>query len=57
MNILGITALYHDSAVALCCNGEIIVAALEERFTRKKADSSFSQNAIKYCMSCLKEGV
>ncbi len=56
MNILGISALYHDSAAALCCNGEIIAAAQEERFTRKKADSSFPQNAIKYCMSCLKSG-
>jgi len=38
MNILGISALYHDSAVALCIDGEIIAAAQEERFTRKKHD-------------------
>ena len=38
MNILGISALYHDSAAALVCDGKIIAAASEERFTRKKAD-------------------
>ena len=38
MNILGISALYHDSAATLCVNGEIIAAAQEERFTRIKGD-------------------
>lgn len=50
MNILGISAYYHDSAAALIVNGELIAAAQEERFTRKKHDSSFPENAIKYCM-------
>ena len=48
MNILGISALYHDSAATLCCNGKIIAAAQEERFTRIKGDCSFPINAIKY---------
>ena len=51
MNILGISALYHDSAAALCVNSEIIAAAQEERFTRIKGDSSFPANSIKYCLS------
>ena len=50
MNILGISALYHDSAAALCVNSEIIAAAQEERFTRIKGDSSFPANSIKYCL-------
>ena len=50
MNILGVSALYHDSAAALCVNGEIMAAAQEERFTRKKNDSSFPINAINYCL-------
>jgi carbamoyltransferase len=53
MNILGISAYYHDSAVCLIQNGEIIAAAQEERFTRKKHDERFPKNAIAYC---LKEG-
>ncbi len=48
--ILGISAFYHDSAAALLKNGEIIAAAQEERFTRKKHDASFPQNAISYCL-------
>jgi len=48
MNILGISAYYHDSASALVMNGEIIAAAQEERFTRKKHDASFPKNAIIY---------
>lgn len=51
MNILGISALYHDSAAALVCDGEIIAAASEERFTRKKADPSIPVQAIRYCLS------
>ena len=49
--ILGISSYYHDSAVALIKDGEIIAAAQEERFTRKKHDSSFPLEAIKYCLS------
>ncbi len=48
--ILGISAFYHDAAAALICNGEIIAAAQEERFTRKKHDPSFPENAVKYCL-------
>ena len=50
MHILGISAYYHDSAACLLRDGEIISAAQEERFTRKKHDASFPQNAIKYCL-------
>ena len=51
MFILGISAFYHDSAACLIKDGEIIAAAQEERFTRKKHDSSFPKNAIKYCLN------
>ncbi|HSH20123.1 MAG TPA: carbamoyltransferase, partial [Draconibacterium sp.] len=50
LKILGISAFYHDSAAALVVEGNIIAAAQEERFTRKKHDSSFPLNAIKYCL-------
>ncbi len=50
MNILGISAFYHDSAACLVRDGEIIAAAQEERFTRKKHDHSFPSNAIQYCL-------
>jgi carbamoyltransferase len=50
MKILGISGYYHDSAAALVIDGEIIAAAQEERFTRKKHDSSFPKNAIGYCL-------
>ena len=53
MNILGISAYYHDSAACLVRDGVIIAAAQEERFTRKKHDSRFPVNAANYC---LKEG-
>jgi carbamoyltransferase len=49
--ILGISAFYHDSAAALVVDGEIIAAAQEERFTRKKHDPSYPVNAIDYCLS------
>lgn len=49
--ILGISAFYHDSAAALIIDGKIIAAAQEERFTRKKHDSSYPVNAINYCLS------
>jgi len=51
MNILGISAFYHDSAAALVRDGEIVAAAQEERFTRKKHDPEFPINAIRYCMA------
>ncbi|MDE5070415.1 MAG: hypothetical protein O4806_00440, partial [Trichodesmium sp. St5_bin8] len=50
MNILGISAYYHDSAAAFVCDGKIIAAAQEERFSRKKHDPRFPQNAISYCL-------
>lgn len=50
MNILGISAFYHDSAACLVKDGKILSAAQEERFTRKKHDHSFPTNAIKYCL-------
>jgi len=49
-NILGISAFYHDSAATLIQNGEIIAAAQEERFSRKKHDEKFPKNAIKYVL-------
>ena len=48
--ILGISAFYHDSAAALLKDGEIIAAAQEERFTRKKHDHDFPRNAVAYCL-------
>jgi carbamoyltransferase len=53
VNILGISAFYHDSAACLVRDGEIMAAAQEERFTRKKHDAGFPVHAIRYC---LKEG-
>lgn len=50
MYILGISAFYHDSAACLLKNGEIIAAAQEERFTRKKHDQAFPINAINFCL-------
>ena len=50
MNILGISAYYHDSAAALLVDGKIISAAQEERFSRKKHDSHFPIYAIRYCL-------
>lgn len=50
MNILGISAFYHDSAACLVQCGKITAAAQEERFTRKKHDHSFPFNAIKFCL-------
>jgi len=49
-NILGISAYYHDSAAALVVDGEIVAAAQEERFTRKKFDARFPRRAIEYCV-------
>ena len=50
MHILGLSAYYHDSAAALISNGEIIAAAQEERFSRKKHDDRFPAQAIQYCL-------
>jgi len=50
MRILGISAFYHDSAAALVEDGHIIAAAQEERFTRKKQDARYPENAIRYCL-------
>ena len=50
MNILGLSAFYHDSAACLVRDGEIIAAAQEERFTRKKHDASFPEQAVRYCL-------
>lgn len=51
MYILGISAFYHDSAACLICDGEIIAAAQEERFTRKKHDYQFPTNAVNFCLN------
>ncbi|MEK9754764.1 MAG: carbamoyltransferase N-terminal domain-containing protein, partial [Rhodospirillaceae bacterium] len=51
MRSLGISAFYHDSAAALIDGGDIIAAAQEERFTRKKHDQAFPENAIRYCLN------
>lgn len=48
--VLGISAFYHDSAACLVCDGNIVAAAQEERFTRKKHDHAFPHNAISYCL-------
>jgi carbamoyltransferase len=50
MRILGISALYHDSAAAVVVDGRVIAAAQEERFSRKKHDARFPRNAIDYCL-------
>jgi len=55
MRVLGISAYYHDSAAAIVRDGEIIAAAQEERFTRKKHDPSFPVHAVQYCLDA--EGV
>ena len=51
MRILGISALYHDSAAALIEDGRIVAAAQEERFTRQKFDNRYPANAIAYCLA------
>ena len=49
--ILGLSAFYHDSAAALLVDGQIVAAAQEERFTRKKHDPAFPANALAYVMA------
>jgi carbamoyltransferase len=51
LNILGISAYYHDSAAALVRDGEIVAAAQEERFSRKKHDARFPEHAIASCLA------
>ncbi|MFN9977616.1 MAG: carbamoyltransferase N-terminal domain-containing protein, partial [Phycisphaerae bacterium] len=48
--VLGISAWYHDSAAALVIDGEIVAAAQEERFTRRRHDASFPKHAVEYCL-------
>ncbi len=50
MRVLGISAFYHDSAAAVVQDGEIVAAAQEERFTRKKHDAGFPAHAVEYCL-------
>ncbi|MEA3642691.1 MAG: carbamoyltransferase [Lamprobacter sp.] len=50
VNILGISAFYHDSAAALVRDGEVLAAAQQERFSRKKQDAAFPAEAIRYCL-------
>ena len=49
-NILGVSAFYHDSAACLVRDGDIVAAAQEERFTRKKFDAGFPTNAVRFCL-------
>jgi carbamoyltransferase len=50
VNILGISAFYHDSAAAIVVDGDVVAAAQEERFTRKKHDPGFPRHAVAYCL-------
>jgi len=54
MNILGISSFYHDSAAALVCDGVVVAAAQEERFTRIKHDPNYPKNAINFCLEYAK---
>src|SRR3954452_3745047 len=49
-HILGISAYYHDSAAALLKDGQIVAAAQEERFTRKKGDAAFPKQSVEFCL-------
>ncbi len=51
MQVLGISAFYHDSAAALVRDGEVVAAAQEERFTRKKHDARFPRHAVAFCLA------
>ena len=57
INILGLSAFYHDSAACLVRDGQIIAAAQEERFTRKKHDAAFPKHAVEYCLREGKIGI
>jgi len=50
VNILGLSAYYHDSAAALLVDGVVVAAAQEERFSRKKHDARFPRHAVQYCL-------
>src|SRR5512132_1530005 len=50
VHVLGISAFYHDSAACLLRDGDIVAAAQEERFTRKKGDAAFPARAVEYCL-------
>ena len=50
MHILGISCFFHDAAAALIVDGQLVAAAEEERFTRKKHDYGFPANAIRFCL-------
>ncbi|MBF8248749.1 MAG: Carbamoyltransferase [Bacteroidetes bacterium] len=50
MNILGISCFYHDAAAALVCDGQLVAAVQEERFTRKKHDQNFPRHAVQFCL-------
>ncbi|MEP2716192.1 carbamoyltransferase N-terminal domain-containing protein [Pseudophaeobacter sp.] len=56
MNIIGLSAMYHDAAAALCADGEIITAVQEERFTRKKHDPAFPIHALEHCIGQIHSG-
>ena len=55
--VLGISAYYHDSAACLLRDGEIVAAAQEERFTRKKGDAAFPRHAVRYCLDAAGIGI
>ncbi len=57
MRILGLSAFYHDSAAALIEDGQVVAAAQEERFTRKKHDSNFPIHALEYCLDAAATGL
>ena len=50
MNIVGISAYYHDSAAAIIVDGKLVAASQEERFTRKKNDADFPEQALQFCL-------
>src|SRR5512137_2947675 len=50
MNILGVSCYYHDAAAALLVDGQLVAASEEERFTRKKHDSSFPKHSVDFCL-------
>jgi carbamoyltransferase len=57
MRVVGISAFYHDSAAALVIDGDVVAAAQEERFTRKKHESGFPRDAVEYCLTQAKCGL
>jgi carbamoyltransferase len=57
LNILGISAYYHDAAAALLCDGQLVAAAHEERFTRKRHDPDLPVNAVRYCLEAAGIGI